>query len=83
MNGLYHAYLIVVENPQDIEKIDKEIESSILEYRKLGKDTYLVFVSGSLGAIHTRLKKKLHISGKIHWIALPDAQVTDGLKDTF
>jgi len=72
-----YSFLLTFENTQDVEKIDEAIENKKLGYQKLGKQTYLGFFPETPSSTHSELRVKYKIVGKIHWVQLPYAEITE------
>lgn len=77
------GWLIVFEDDQDAEKIDPLLKIGTLKWTKLGNKIYLGHYEQSRESIHTVLKQKTGIVGKIYWFSLGLAEVTDGIKEVF
>jgi hypothetical protein len=71
------SFLIVFEDDGDAVKIDKAIETKKLGYQKLGKRTYLAFLYEEPQDAHSKLKRELGIVGKLTWVRLPYADITE------
>jgi hypothetical protein len=71
-----YTFLLALSKIEDASKIDAAIHDKKLGYQKLGDTVYLAFLFETPAEVYSKLKVELGLTGEIHWIQLPHAEIT-------
>jgi hypothetical protein len=71
-----YTFLLIVKSDQDVQKLDEAIHAKKLGYHKISEQVYLGFFFETPETTHSQLRSDFGIEDEIHWIQLPQAEVT-------